>query len=215
MANLGCVEVEYFDFGYGRGDLIRQMCAAGKVQFKDTFISQADWPAVKGDTAKYPTGGLPVATINGCKMGETCAIVRFLAISTGWYPTDPMCAWAADTNLDMWTDCINSMGAVLFAPEEKKEECMAKFLCCVETFCKVASERMEHCKWKHTAGDKPSVGDVAILTGTDCNAIANAYFSCTCAPIPIQRVCLHSHLSRSFFSSNIYLFPSSFFYSDY
>ena len=164
MANLGCVEVEYFDFGYGRGDLIRQMCAAGKVQFKDTFISQADWPAVKGDTAKYPTGGLPVATINGCKMGETCAIVRFLAISTGWYPTDPMCAWAADTNLDMWTDCINSMGAVLFAPEEKKEECMAKFLCCVETFCKVASERMEHCKWKHTAGDKPSVGDVAIYT---------------------------------------------------
>ena len=142
MANLGCIEIEYFDFGYGRADLIRQMCAAAKIQWKDTFITQADWPAVKHDTSKYPTGALPVATINGIKMGETCAITRFLAISSGWYPTDPMCAWAADTNIEMWTDCLNSFSGVIFAPEEQKEESTAKFLTCVDTFCKIASERM-------------------------------------------------------------------------
>ena len=97
-------------------------------------------------------------------MGETCAITRFLAISTGWYPTDPMCAWAADTNMDMWTDCINAMGGFLFAPEENKAEMVAKFIVTVDTFCKVASERMTLRKWKHTAGNKLSVGDVAIFT---------------------------------------------------
>ena len=49
MADLGCVEIEYFAGMHGRGDLLRQICVAGKIEFKDCDVTMADWPAKKAD----------------------------------------------------------------------------------------------------------------------------------------------------------------------
>ena len=164
MADLGCVDIEYFAGMYNRGDLVRQMCVAGKVAFKDCDVDPAEWPAKKADKAMYPNGGLPVACIGGCRMVETMAITRFLAIKCGWFPADAKCAWAADTCMDMWTDTMNAMGGFLFAPEDGKAAALEKLLGCVDSFLCVAAERMAAMKWKFAAGNSCSVGDVAIFT---------------------------------------------------
>ena len=140
------------------------MCVAAKVQFKDKDIDAADWPALKANKDLYPTGGLPTIGVNGCRMGETMALTRFLAISTGWFPQDPKCAWAADTCMDMWTDCINAIGAFFYATDDTREAATKKIFDCIEAFVCVTAERKTQMGWKHAAGNKLSVGDVALFT---------------------------------------------------
>lgn len=56
------VELVYFD-GAGRANLTRMLLNAGKVDFTDTRIKQADWPSVKDDPNSLPSkcfGFMPV-----------------------------------------------------------------------------------------------------------------------------------------------------------
>ena len=69
-----------------------------------------------------------MVVINGERMGQTLAILRYLGITLGFYPCDDAeLAWNCDSIMDTWTDCLNAMGAAAFAPEDKKQEACAKF----------------------------------------------------------------------------------------
>jgi len=68
--------VQYFD-GRGRGESIRLMLAQCGVAFKDNRIKDTDdYEALKKD---QPLGQWPVLTVDGKKLGQTNAILRFLA----------------------------------------------------------------------------------------------------------------------------------------
>lgn len=85
------------------------MLAYCGMPFTTCDVQFADWPALKEDKAMFPYGCMPVATINGCRMGQTRSQMRFIATQAGLYnPKDAKCAYANDSLMDMWDDVCSA-----------------------------------------------------------------------------------------------------------
>ena len=154
--------IEYFD-GYGRADALRLMCAMGKVDFKSHAISQEEWIVLKLQKELYPGGGLPVAVVQGRRMHQTMPIMRYLALSTGYYPELDLHAWACDSMMDVWSGTMDAMGGAMFA-KEGDEEPMKKFLQSMDRMLEIATERMEKHNWSYSSGNKLSCADILIAS---------------------------------------------------
>lgn len=85
-------EVLYFDLK-GRADTIRLLLHAAGVDFKDTRIPFAEWPAIKPTT---PLGNIPVLKIDGTDYCQSLALITYAAKIAGWYPEDPLDALKCD-----------------------------------------------------------------------------------------------------------------------
>jgi len=66
--------LQYFD-GRGRGEAIRMLFAHVNAEYKDERIKQADWPTYK---PQMPFGQCPLLIVNGHKIAQTTAILRYL-----------------------------------------------------------------------------------------------------------------------------------------
>ncbi|PAV69603.1 hypothetical protein WR25_02101 isoform C [Diploscapter pachys] len=64
----------YFDVR-GRGEAIRQLMVLGGHSFEDVRISMEEWPGFKD---QMPLGQVPVLEVNGTKIGQSVAILRYL-----------------------------------------------------------------------------------------------------------------------------------------
>lgn len=79
----------YFDVR-GRGEAIRQLMVLGGHSFEDVRISMEEWPGLKDrknsckfhhhrfKTLEMPLGQMPVLEVNGTKIGQSVAILRYL-----------------------------------------------------------------------------------------------------------------------------------------
>lgn len=52
----------------------------------------------------YEFRKVPVLEIDGHKLGETKAILRYLSSKNGMHPTDPYQAWKVDSLADHYSD---------------------------------------------------------------------------------------------------------------
>ena len=70
--------IEYFPF-FGRAEPTKMMLAYYGVPFTCKDVMPADWAALKCDKKQYPFGGLPLVSVDGCRLGCARPQMRFLA----------------------------------------------------------------------------------------------------------------------------------------
>lgn len=87
---------------HGRGGPLRALLCHSGIEFEEEIITFEKWPSVKPN---YPNGNIPcLQLINGKKMGNTLAILRFLGQRHGYYPKDPLVAQRVDQACEQWAD---------------------------------------------------------------------------------------------------------------
>ena len=122
-------EVTFYYFeGNGRGDPLGQMFEYHGQAYKKIEETPEGWEAKKaaGQGGEFG-GGLPYAE---CKVGgkqmrfaQFGAILRMFCIRYGYYNTkDWKCARYHDPIVDTWADALGLSSAILFGPEDKKQE---------------------------------------------------------------------------------------------
>ena len=92
-------KVTYFPL-HGRTEFIRMMFYHSNTAFENEEIGLEEWPNVKPDASRFPLGSMPVVVCNGMTMYQSKAAARGVAISLGYYSTDPDTIWAIDSLLD-------------------------------------------------------------------------------------------------------------------
>ncbi|KAF8363340.1 hypothetical protein PRIPAC_90263 [Pristionchus pacificus] len=89
----------------GRGEPVRMMFTIAGVPFEDKRIDKADWPELK---KTFPFGTLPVLEVDGVQIGQTLAIVRYVAREFGLAGPDNLTAALADALADQFVDFLQS-----------------------------------------------------------------------------------------------------------
>ncbi|KAF8360360.1 hypothetical protein PRIPAC_87283, partial [Pristionchus pacificus] len=83
----------------GRGEPIRMLFNLAGVQFEDKRIQLEEWPKLKSHT---PFGSLPVLEFDNQKLGQSQAIMRYLATRFGLSGRTPV----EEAQVDAFADCI-------------------------------------------------------------------------------------------------------------
>ena len=100
------IEIEYFPV-YGRAEPVKMMMAYYCIPFTEKCITGEEWGALKANKDLYAFGCLPVAVVDGCRLGQTRSQMRMIACQAGIYNAkDAKCAYANDVLMDMWDGCI-------------------------------------------------------------------------------------------------------------
>ncbi|XP_038079039.1 hematopoietic prostaglandin D synthase-like [Patiria miniata] len=91
-----------------RAESIRLAFKLGGVDFEEVNFEMSEWPKLK---PKYPTRQVPVLEVDGKMIGQTKAILRYLAKEFGLYGKTPLEAayidQAMDTVEDIWPEFEN------------------------------------------------------------------------------------------------------------
>ena len=105
------VKLEYFDL-YGRGEAIRLLLAAGRIDYEDYRLTADEWKTLKPDT---PFGGVPVLHWDGEQIPQANTIIRFVAKQCGLDGKDDIEFARADTILEHCNEIFPKMGPLRFA----------------------------------------------------------------------------------------------------
>jgi len=106
------------------------------VQWEDNQIGFDQWPAYK---PTCPGNQLPCLEIKdtGKKMGQSVAILRFLAMQHGYYPSDPLLAHKSNELTDGLTDVFGKINGPAFNNDMNTDEIFStilpKFLSVIES----------------------------------------------------------------------------------
>jgi hypothetical protein len=89
----------YFEGMYGRAEVIRLLLDHANVPYEDLGVKLGDWGMLK---PMVPGQSLPLIEMqNGhLKGGATRATMRYLSLTYGYYPDDPMQAQQCDMIVD-------------------------------------------------------------------------------------------------------------------
>ena len=112
----------YFNV-YGRAEPMRMLLAHANVEFNEERLVADDWPAIKA-SGRFVSGTLPAWQQDGQMYFESKAILRFIGAQHGYYPSDPVQAWKADSIVDFlhafFPDLNNKLFASDFGEETQK-----------------------------------------------------------------------------------------------
>ena len=90
----------YFDV-YGRGEIIRLLLTVANVPYEDHRFGFEEWMKLK-PSAEF--GTCPILDIDGHNLVQTKAIVRYIAMTHGLYPTDPFDVYLVESFVDQVAD---------------------------------------------------------------------------------------------------------------
>ena len=159
----------YFDMG-GRAETIRALLGHAKVQYNDERKTGQAWKDLK---PTLPLGSMPVWEEDGFMVCQSSAILRMLGIRYGYYPEDPMQAWACDSIVDFLEDLTGKYVGVLFDVNnaEKQEGWFTNYW---DKVLPVIEARLAHGKTFIAGTDRPTICDfkafsVQIAWDTECN----------------------------------------------
>jgi len=161
--------LHYFPL-YGRGEPIRMLLSHAGIHYNDHLISFQEWPAIK---PTMPGNVIPcLELVNGKQMGETSAIMRYLAINHGYYPEDPLLAHKSEEILDEFQTLFENVPKPAFVgPEEAAallpvifDDKMPKFLAAIEPHLKAN---------KFIGGNKLSFADFFVGGSIYCSCATN------------------------------------------
>ena len=115
--------LHYFEL-HGRGDPIRVLLNHAEVQFEDKRYNFDNWGAVK---PTMPNQQIPCLELpGGKKMGQSMAILRFVGMKHGYYPTDLLEAHKADELCDGYSDVGGKVYKPHFMPEGAEKDAFIK-----------------------------------------------------------------------------------------
>jgi len=103
----------------GRGELIRLIFSAAKVEFDDHRVAREDWPKVKQE---MPFNAMPVLYIDGTPLCESGAIQRYLASEFGLNGANNLQAAYIEMANGLISDCYSKMPFFEKDPEKKKQK---------------------------------------------------------------------------------------------
>ncbi|RCN48918.1 glutathione S-transferase protein [Ancylostoma caninum] len=166
-------KVTYFD-GRGSAEIIRQIFVLADQEFEDVRLSQEEWPMHKSE---MPFGQMPVLEVDGKQLGQSLAIVRFLARKFGFAGKSPFEEALVDSIADQWKDFIHEVQPCLlivlgfaegdlekvakeqFLPSSRKFfEYMTKFL--RESFFEYMTKFLRESKSGYLVGDSLTFADL-------------------------------------------------------
>lgn len=98
------IKLTYFD-SPGRAEPIRIALRLSGIEFEDHRIKFPEFMAAKA-RGDYPLGSVPVLEVDGVKIVQTAAILRYVARigDRALYPDDPWAALVVDSALDSLND---------------------------------------------------------------------------------------------------------------
>ena len=97
------IEFHYVN-GRGMGEIVRLVCVAGKLDFKDTRHEGGVSSIPKELRAKSPLGQVPFLDVDGVFLGQTVSLARTCAKLGGIYPQDPVQGGISDMVVDHTQD---------------------------------------------------------------------------------------------------------------
>jgi len=155
-------ELEYFDLG-GRADTIRLLLYAAGIDFKDTRIPFAEWPAKKPTT---PLGNVPVLKIDGTDYCQSLALITYAAKIAGWYPEDPLDALKCDEVANSISEVISTSPRSKDPVELKKlrEEFQSGFMTKV---AQLLEKRIQANGGLYVVGKSPTFADLMVSMMVD------------------------------------------------
>lgn len=134
----------YFGGMYGRAEVFRLLLTHAGIPWEDLPVNSANWGMLK---PMAPGGSLPLLEMqNGhLKGGATRATMRYLSLTYGYYPDDPMQAQQCDMIVDAFQDIFNLSGDAAFGKgfdpntipdcKVKYYEKLHSFLVFLEPYC--------------------------------------------------------------------------------
>jgi len=107
----------------GRGELIRLLFTAAGQKFTDDRIEFANWPALKAGT---PWSALPYLEVDGKVLGQTKAIIRYVAHQHGLGGSDPFQQGLVDSVVEATRDILDDLFVYQYGDASGKEKALTK-----------------------------------------------------------------------------------------
>lgn len=101
---MSSITLYYFGIEGSRGGAIRAALVHGGVEFEDKFVTWDEYVALR-DAGTLPPG-LPCIEVDGKKISQSLAILRFAGKKSGLYPTDGVDAMMVDEAMDICQDIM-------------------------------------------------------------------------------------------------------------
>jgi glutathione S-transferase len=98
-----------------------------QITFNDIRIDFATFNKQKS-LGEFPFGSVPVLDIDGIRVCESNAILRFVGKLTGLYPSDPVLALRVDEILDVMEDVSAALKPSFSLPPEEKADARRKLI---------------------------------------------------------------------------------------
>ena len=108
----------YFN-GKGRAESVRLLFAAAGVEYEDRRIQREEWQALKPEV---PFGQLPCLEVDGQRIGQSSAMLRFLGRETGMAGKTSMDQALVDSVTDTINDLREKFVPHMFEKDEDKKK---------------------------------------------------------------------------------------------
>lgn len=144
----------------GRAEPIRLALAIGGIDFEDCRIEWDKWPSIKGT---MPFGMIPILEVNGEKLAQSNAILRYVGILTGLYPADALEAFRVDEFVDTISEFMEQ--AFLYHGPDKDvlRETRQKFCDNIPRYVGALDKKVkESGKGPFFLGEKVSIADLKV-----------------------------------------------------
>ena len=158
------MKVHYFN-GYGRGEAIRMALSHAKAPFENVFYGFGEDLAKLKASGNLEFGQVPVLEVDGKFLSQSIAILRYVGIKYGYYPTDNAeVSWAIDSTVDSLVDVMNAFYKAAFADEASKPELFKTYFgTTLPAWLTAINKRLLANSSKHfIVGDKITIADFAI-----------------------------------------------------
>lgn len=110
--------LSYFDMHGGRAEPIRLAFHIGGIEFLD---HRFDLESFDEERLRTPLGQVPTLEVDGIKITQSNAILRYAGKLSKLYPSDTHQALLCDEILDAAEDCTNKIVPTLFLSGEKQK----------------------------------------------------------------------------------------------
>jgi glutathione S-transferase len=114
----------YFPFP-GRAGAIRDTLRIGRIPFEDRHVTRDQHFEAKAK-GEWPWGALPVLDIDGERVCQSNAILRYAGKLAGLYPTEPVAALKVDEALDACDELVTSMSMSIREEDAGRRAAMRK-----------------------------------------------------------------------------------------
>jgi len=109
------IVVHYFDI-YGRAEAIRILLAHSGTPFLDHRLTSEDWAQLKA-SGVCEFGQVPMVEVDGLKLVQSYAIMRYLGVKLGYVPSDPVQHYQMDSIIGLRDDFANGLIPLSFAKD--------------------------------------------------------------------------------------------------
>ncbi|KAF8355886.1 hypothetical protein PRIPAC_97509 [Pristionchus pacificus] len=97
-------KLTYFDLR-ARGECVRMMAAIGGIELEEVRVAFDEWPDYL-KSKEAPFDALPVLEVDGVKVPQTLAILRYFVREAGYAGPDNLTAAVADALADQYADFV-------------------------------------------------------------------------------------------------------------